>query len=176
MKNTYVTKTRRPNGFHIYWLSHKQHESIFKRDCKTGYEFEIKCGKSGGHSTLPPSPHRDDSAFHYKSYGQEKLVVSDEMYNRLIEVLKPCLKENNNDADGNMKGAIAYSERQTHHHIILTENDNEEIIFQIKPYYQKGYRQNLALGLSGLMYKGGVDLESAKKLVETLCSATFDEE
>lgn len=88
MKNTYVTKTRRPNGFHIYWLSHKQHESIFKRDCKAGYEFEIKCGKSGGHSTLPPSPHRDDSAFHYKSYGQEKLVVSDEKYNRLIEVLK----------------------------------------------------------------------------------------
>ncbi|MGC2573132.1 MAG: hypothetical protein WA364_16595, partial [Candidatus Nitrosopolaris sp.] len=55
-------------------------------------EFEIKGGKSSGHSTLPPSVHREDPNFHYKNYGQQKLFVSDDMYDRLIEALAHCLK------------------------------------------------------------------------------------
>ena len=60
--------------------------------------------------------------------------------------------------------------------IILTERDIEEIISQIKEYYQKGCRQNITLGLSGLLYKSGVGLESAERLVGALCNATTDEE
>jgi hypothetical protein len=76
-KQSFVVKTKKPNGFHIYWLSHKQHESILTRDCKAGCEFEIKSGKDSGHCTLPPSIHREDANFHYKNYGQQKLFVSE---------------------------------------------------------------------------------------------------
>jgi hypothetical protein len=53
----FVTKTRKTLGFHIYWLSHKEHTPIHTTDCKLKLEFEIKVDKSL--STLPPSRHRD---------------------------------------------------------------------------------------------------------------------
>ena len=52
-------KTRKPNGFHIYWLSHKQHKSIHTIDCKPGCEFELKSNKDSGHLTFPPSRQRE---------------------------------------------------------------------------------------------------------------------
>jgi hypothetical protein len=60
-----VLKTRKPNGFHIYWLSNKEHKPIFTMDCKVGFEFEIKGGKSSGHSILPRSRHREGRDFYY---------------------------------------------------------------------------------------------------------------
>ena len=52
---TYVTKTKKDCGYHIYWLSHKQHPPIGITKCKPGYEFEIKTDNSLGLCTLPPS-------------------------------------------------------------------------------------------------------------------------
>lgn len=43
--STFVTKTKKKNGFHIYWLSLKQNEAIISEDCKKGFEFEIKTDK-----------------------------------------------------------------------------------------------------------------------------------
>jgi hypothetical protein len=65
-QSTFVTKTKKKNGFHIYWLSLKQNEAIVSEDCKKGFEFEIKTDKKRGHCTLPPSVHRDDANFRYK--------------------------------------------------------------------------------------------------------------
>ena len=74
---SFVTKTRKTLGFHIYWLSHKEHKPIHTTDCKPKFEFEIKADKSL--STLPPSRHRDrDPEFHYKNFGIDKLFISDE--------------------------------------------------------------------------------------------------
>ena len=72
---TFVTKTRKKNGFHIHWLSHRQNRPVTTEDCKAGYEFEIKTDKSRGHCTLPPSRHRDDLNFVYKNYGQNKIMI-----------------------------------------------------------------------------------------------------
>src|SRR6476659_4136528 len=33
-KHTFVTKTRKPFGFHIWWFSHEQNKSISTKDCK----------------------------------------------------------------------------------------------------------------------------------------------
>ena len=58
----------------------------------------------------------------------------------------------------------------------MNDDDIEEVVDQIKNYCQKGSRQNLMLGLSGLLYKSGIDLESAQKLLERLCHSVSDEE
>jgi hypothetical protein len=39
-RNTFVTKTKKPHGYHIWWLSHNQNNSIHSKDCKKGFEFE----------------------------------------------------------------------------------------------------------------------------------------
>jgi hypothetical protein len=69
MKATYVTKTNKKFGYHIYWFSHHQNKPIRANCCKLGCEFEIKTDNAG-HSTLPPSQHRKVPNFRYKSVGQ----------------------------------------------------------------------------------------------------------
>jgi hypothetical protein len=88
---TVVIKTRKPYGFHLYWLSHYQHKPILTTDCKQGYEFEIKADKSL--STLPPSRHRDHHPeFCYKNFGIDKLFISDGLYDKPVEALSECLE------------------------------------------------------------------------------------
>jgi hypothetical protein len=66
---TFVTKTQKDYGYHVYWFEHSGDKiPIVTEDCKKGFEFEIKCGKSL--CTLPPSRHRDNPFFHYESAGQ----------------------------------------------------------------------------------------------------------
>jgi hypothetical protein len=173
MEKTHVTKTRKPNGFHIYWLSHKQNKAICTVDCKPGFEFEIKTDKRG-HCTLPPSTHRDDNNFHYKNFGQDTIITSDKMYSEILKVLSECLR---NKKPYDRKVATIHPKAACMNvDILLTDNDIEEIISQIKGYYRKGCRQNMTLGLSGLLYKSGIGLESAEKVVVGLCNATSDEE
>ena len=44
---TFVTKTKKDCGYHIYWLSHTQHQAIGVSKSRRGYEFEIKSDNSG---------------------------------------------------------------------------------------------------------------------------------
>ena len=71
---TFVIKTKKDCGYHIYWLSHMQHPAIGISKCKRGYGFEIKSDNS---CTLPPSVHRDDSSFRYRSLGSDSLRLSE---------------------------------------------------------------------------------------------------
>jgi hypothetical protein len=71
-KTTVVVKTRKEFGFHFYWFSHKQNPCIRTQDCISGREFEIKTDKGSGHSTLPPSTHRDDPQFRYSHIDPNK--------------------------------------------------------------------------------------------------------
>jgi P4 family phage/plasmid primase-like protien len=159
-KSTFVVKTRKPNGFHIYWLSHKQHKSILTKDCKAGYEFEIKGGKNSGHSTLPPSRHRNDPTFFYKNFGQNKLVILDEFYDGLLEALTDCLKPNNhNDRKKEKKSSEVQQED-------LSDMDIQTIAECIRPYYKKGRRNPIVLGLSGLLHKCGISKDSAIAVIE----------
>ncbi len=69
---TFVTKTKKDCGYHIYWLSHTQHQAIGRSKCRASYEFEIKSDNSLGLCTLPPSIHRDDPNFKYQSIGTQQ--------------------------------------------------------------------------------------------------------
>src|SRR4051794_15041083 len=96
---TFVTKTQKDCGYHVYWFEHKEeeNETIGIELCKKGFGFEIKCGKSL--CTLPPSRHRDNPLFHYESIGrQDKIMIADGMYEKLVnEVLKDCLRRKKKD-------------------------------------------------------------------------------
>jgi Bifunctional DNA primase/polymerase, N-terminal len=90
---TFVTKTQKDCGYHIYWFEHSDDKDPLSTEgCKKGFEFEIKCGKSL--CTLPPSRHRDNPYFHYESVGQaDKIMIADSLYERLInELLVECIK------------------------------------------------------------------------------------
>lgn len=61
-----------------------------------GREFEIKTDKGSGHSTLPPSTHRDDSEITYTHVGgEDQIEILDELYDILSELLKGCLVKKN---------------------------------------------------------------------------------
>ncbi|PWU80254.1 MAG: hypothetical protein DLM72_13050 [Candidatus Nitrosopolaris wilkensis] len=158
-KRCVVVKTRKPNGFHIYWLSHQEHKPILTADCKTGYEFEIKGGKNSGHSTLPPSKHRDDPNFYYKNYGTLKLFVSDDLYDQLLIPLAHCLKPK---WEG--KKEKTYNDSQDD----LAKVDVQTIVECIQPYYKKGRRHPIVFGLSGLLHKCSVSKDSAIAVIEEL--------
>ena len=159
-KLTYVVKTRKKYGHHIYWFSHIQHKPIRVTDCISGCEFEIKTDNSCGLGTLPPSVHRDDAAFHYHDIGHDKIAISDEFYNEIKRLLSDCLKVNDNN---NNKTAAALTPEQIH-----------EIKEIIAPYYKQGYRGSICFGLSGLLHKCKVDYESAHEIINII--AAEDEE
>jgi hypothetical protein len=95
-KATYVTKTRKKCGRHIFWLSHKQNPAIATKDCKLGYEFEIKTDNSLALGTLAPSTHRDDSNFHYQLIGPNTISIQDGLYESILKILADFLKTENN--------------------------------------------------------------------------------
>jgi hypothetical protein len=94
-KHTYVTKTKKENGYHIWWLSRTQNESILTYECKRGFEVDIKADERGGLCTLPPSTHRDDEGFTYYTVGRtDGLLISDILYNLFIDLFRDCLRNN----------------------------------------------------------------------------------
>jgi hypothetical protein len=167
---TFVTKTKKDCGYHIYWLSHSQHPSIGVSKCKPGY-VTIKSDNTLGLCTLPPSRHRDDPHFHYHSTGlEDRIMIDDELYEKLLQLLSPeCLKCNTtNNTKSKSSPFTVYKN--------LTDSKIERIIADIKDNYQKGYRDQIIFGFSGLLFKSKIALQSAKYTIARLCDITQDEE
>jgi P4 family phage/plasmid primase-like protien len=166
-KSTFVTKTKKNYGRHIFWLSANQHRPIITSDCKIGSEFEIKT--TFGLMSLPDSRHRDDRDFHYQKIGIDKIERIDGMYDGLVDTLKDCLKPNRN------KNANHYAEENISNSKINLNDEQIELLNQlISPWYRMGYRHHITYGLSGLMYKYYVSIESSLSLIQKL--AINDEE
>jgi hypothetical protein len=55
---TFISKTLKPCGHHIYWLESPMHPAIHTIDTCQGFTFEIKTDKPAGLCHLPPSKHR----------------------------------------------------------------------------------------------------------------------
>jgi hypothetical protein len=164
-ERTFVIKTRKPNGFRISWLSHKQNKAIHITDCKKGFEFEIKTDKTSGHSTLPRSRHRKDPSFHYTNQGQQKLVVSDKLYDELVTTLSDCLNSKEKPKVNKMRGVVP---------INLSNESIQKIYEFIAPYYQELHRNALVFTLSGLFHKMSISEDSTINLIQLL--ANDDEE
>ncbi len=177
-KVTRVTKTRKTWGRHIYWLSHKQCQPIRTKNCKFGYEFEIKSDNSTGLCTLPPSIHRDDPNFHYHSIGSNIISIQDDLYNGLVKELADSLRQNRAHVEQSKSECHGHNTNITNdsNKISITETDIADIIAQLTQFYQKGTRGDFVYGLSGYLYKSKVKLESAEKIIDLLCQSTNDEE
>lgn len=170
-KKTFISKTKKKYGRHVFWFSYKQHKPIGTRDCKHGTEFEIETDNSLGLITLPPSRHRDDPQTTYQRIGQNKIQIIERMYDELLKTLDDCIKQtkvisghvinNRSDlkADSNNVGFI--------------ESILRSIADNLKPFYRRGYRHHIIMGLTGMLHKRDLQKEYARKIVEIL---TIDDE
>lgn len=96
------------------------------------------------------------------------------MYVGILKVLSDCLKEKKSDHTHTINHVQRVDSNVNN--IIPSNDDMEEVVDQIKDYCQKGSRQNLMLGLSSLLFKNGIVLENAQKLLERLCHCVNNEE
>lgn len=96
-ENTYVTRTYKSFGHHIFWLSHQPNPHIGKMHMRNQFDaaFEVKTAHDNGSALchLPPSPHRKHPDFHYYPVGRtDHIMVNDEFYFRLLRTLQTFLK------------------------------------------------------------------------------------
>ena len=160
-KSTFVSKTKKKYGRHIFWLSNKQHKPIITSECKPGSEFEIKT--KFGLITLPESRHRDDPNFHYKKIGMDKIGRFDGMYDSLIDTLQDCLKPPRE------KNTNHYAKENTNNSKINLNDEQIDLLYQLlSPCYRTGYRHQTIYGLSGLMHKHHVTIDSSISLIQKL--------
>ncbi len=185
LKNkTYVTKTRKPHGFHVWWLSHIQNKSVLKDYCKNGKEFELKADKSNGLCTLPPSTHRDDKGFRYYPIGRtDTILTNDLLYNLFIELFCDCLigkyytkvKDKNEDSS-----ATTIDKPEGHPTSSILYNLTKEAVYTsasiLVPFYSEHNRNNFTLPFGGLAYHCKVSEESAGKIISEICKRTNDED
>lgn len=157
-KHTFVTRTRKDYGRHIYWFSRAPNPPITSHYCKLNHEFEIKTDKSGL-SALPPSRHRVAPEFHYHNVGQNKIMISDRLYGELVRLLDDCLRKRDTYAKNEL---LDFESRQ------LEEADISNICRLISPIYLKGHRHHLCFCISGLLYKNGIGIDSTSKIINSI--------
>ena len=169
-KTTYVTKTMKKWGRHIFWLSHNPHPPVGTKDCKLGNEFEIKTDNSLGLGTLPPSIHRDNPNFHYQCVGLNTISIQNRLYYGILSILADCLKTKE---DKENWPESKYRNNKTP--IDFTDEEIQSICELLRPYYYKGSNpHDIVFGLCGLCHKNNITKESTHNLIETL--AKDDEE
>jgi hypothetical protein len=174
---TFVTKTKKDCGYHVFWLSYSQNPPIGTARCRPGYEFEIKTDNSLGLITLPPSRHRDDPNFRYYCVGrQNRIIIDDTLYDRLLDLLKSeCLVTSDSSGNDNDSGKATKSDSGSMFKI-LQDDKIHQIISYLRGSFQKGSRNDIVFGLSGLLFKNKISLPCARNLVSLLCDTTHDEE
>jgi bifunctional DNA primase/polymerase-like protein len=189
---TFVTKTQKDCGHHVYWFEHSsQNSPITTEYCKKGHEFEIKCGKAL--CTLPPSRHRDNPLFNYESIGlPDKIMIADWLYDNLInELLKDCLRPKKitrkaisdtksdqpalSTIENGAKSKQEYEESRIMPSI-LSEDQIEKSIEYLVHYYQHTTRHKFAFGFSGLTFKEGIAESSAIQILQGICEKANDYE
>ena len=171
-QSTYVTKTRKSSGYHIYWFSHNKNKPVRTTDCKLGNEFEIKTDNSNGHSTLPPSRHREDPKYRYENIGQNKIIIRDDLYDLLVsDILSDCLQVKSKN---NNKPKIAFFTSEASDE--PDSSDYSKIASLIVEAYREGSRNDIIFDLSGFLYHQNLKLEIAESIVKDLCKLTNDDE
>lgn len=59
---------------------------------------------------------------------------------------------------------------------VLSEDEVMDIVELLRPFYVKGYRNNLLFALSGFMFKNGVSPESIMRVIEALSAGDEEQE
>jgi hypothetical protein len=169
-QSTYVVKTRKRSGYHVYWFSHNQNKPIRTSDCKPGFEFEIKTDNCTGHSTLPPSGHRNELQFHYQNVGQNTIATDDKLYSILVDLLIDFIKEKSPLTNCCIKRAVNEPTNE------ITTAESSQIVSMLANAYRIGSRNDVIFALSGFLSHGGFSLGAAETVIDQLCKTTGDEE
>ena len=189
-KSTFVTKTRKVFGHHIYWLSRQQRKAIGTADCRSGYEFEIKTDNSLGLCTLPGSAHKEDPNFRYVAVGiTDHLLVNDILYDLFEEMFRDYVvngklddnikdkKENHNNKGKNEKNQKNNKkDRVIKNPVVLSPSIIKATAGYLSEFVTKGYRNDFYLRFSGMMFHSRISEESATQILAELCAKTNDEE
>jgi hypothetical protein len=176
-----VVKTKKPKGYQIHWLSHKQHRPIHTGDCKPGFEFEIHTDKSSGTGMLPPSRHRKDPNFEYTWATNLGIPTSDNFYDVVLEVLNDCLvqkplggyqssgkEESKQDSGPSGPKDDSGNGNGKSDGLQLKDEDVERIRSLIQPIYKQGYRNPIAFSLSCVFRRQGFSKDSIIAVIEKL--------
>lgn len=193
---TYVTRSRRSYGFHIFWMTTGPLPHISKMDMLDQHHlgsFEVKTDKSLGLMTLPPSHHRQHASFQYFAVGlQNHIMTDDKFFTKLVialqefiqpeflyrhDVLQIVGRENIKVEEPKpkpKKRTSGHFKRYGLHD--LTDEQVKAYVDTLRPYYFKGDRNNLVFVLAGYLHRRCVKLESALRVIEILAKSTDDRE
>lgn len=167
-KRTFVTKTKKTFGFHIFWLSSKQYKPVKTEMCKDGFEYEIKTDKTSGLAHLPPSKHRA-SEYRYQSIGQPHLMIADHFYASVMLLTKECrlTPRRIRSSYGTFAEDVALLKNSKEPRI-LSEQAVEQIAALLQPAYRQGKRHLLCFCLAGVLHRANVRQGSAFRVIERL--------
>ncbi len=184
--HTYVTKTKKSHGHHIWWLSHIQNKSILSTYCKKEYQFEIKADKSGALCSLPPSTSRKDYTFRYKAVGNtNSILVNDVLYDLFLELFSGCLLPNSITKIKNVQEktyiesdqCVEDNKKKTYKNFVfhsLSDKTIKSTIDYLEPYYKEGDRNNFALPFAGTAFHSRLSEKTAILIMEGICDKTND--
>jgi hypothetical protein len=179
-QNTFLVKTRKEFGFHAYWFETTLQKAVHLHDCKREYGFELKCDKGSGHATLPPSRHRDDPSFRYQTVGVGEIANIPGLYDMLVnDLLNDCILSKSlrdNKVAQTVAAEAGHLTTNVKNFRSLSQYEIDSIAIIVLAVYKLGFRNDIALGLSGLLFKQGIDLESAEKLFSNICDSGSDPE
>jgi DNA replicative helicase MCM subunit Mcm2 (Cdc46/Mcm family) len=175
-KITFVTKTKKQYGYHIWWLSHEQNKSILTLNCKKGYEFEVKTDKKSGLCTLPPSTSRYDKDFRYASIGQnQQLLISDSVYELFLELLQQCLILNDCNRSIINNNDLGLNKSNTGKFTDLSQDAITTSAILLSSFYREKSRNNFVLHFSGYAYHCNISENSTSKIISEICTMQKDE-
>ena len=169
---TFVTKSRKPYGYHLYWFSHQPNDPIFAKDIiKKGFEFEIKTDGRAGTMHLPNSAHRKDPNFHYTNVGQWCIMVDDTLYGILREKLKPYYNLTPKTQNRKLGSGSAKSQKNVDTSTFknLSDEEIEDLVGCFESCWKEGHRNAIVIALSGTLFKSEKSLESAQRVIENIC-------
>ena len=179
-----VTKTGSGHGKHIIF---RVNTAEFPSDSEkiktitlwigTSSHSEIKLKGDGGYIIMPYSIHASGRQYEFLN---EVIPVnlSSKQIHKLVEALDTTDRSgssgSSNAGINNNKNERRYSAGEF---LSLESNNIEQIISLIgEEYYKEGHRDELIFGLSGLLFKNKVALNSAIDLIAALCDRTNDKE
>ena len=170
--NTYMTKTG-GGGFHFV-LKPDAGMSVPSRAIWSDDEAHSEIRLLGEARCIVAGPSVHPSGLPYVWNGKEPSLITKKEMKQFIECVGTSTKQITLDAA---------PQETTHYHIsaeigskALTPEQMQGLLLEWEPRYTQGRRNEIVLGLSGVLLKEGFTLESAERFIKLLCAKTKDEE
>ena len=197
-KLTFVTKTRKIYGHHIYWLSQKQKRAIGTANCRPGHEFEIKTDNSLGLCTLPGSAHKEDPNFRYAAVGvTDRILANDVLYDLFVEMFQDCMsnrsldkvpihqgtEEMQQDAiqqkrqqEQENKVQAGYSRQMDKRVFDLSLPTISATIGLLSTFVVDDHKHDFHMRLSGMLFHSRISIKSSDEIIGGICTRSNDQD